>query len=457
MARPATVYWDKRKQAWATSALGEKKTGADGKPYRTKVYNREIPKSDRAGAWAWLAAELKAREGAKPTAGSATCEQVVEWYLQDLEPTVTAETFARRDEHLDRFLMWPAEDDPQRMEIRDVRRVTRDDVTRFLRHCLENPMPWKKKDSAEVKRERPNSESYISDGLLKSLKACFNWAASVEPGRFSGLPLAKNPLAGMRGPSVKRRQTRDVDPAAVDRFMAWCWERAEKMTGLPQRFAKISTILLMCLRDSGPRPKELCSATWEEWLVRPDGWGVIMLAAHRHKTGKKTGKARVIALPPRCAELIEWIRLLPGRHPTHIFTHRRGRGQAQEGEGSPWAGEPWVKDPEKDNTKSLQKWFNRLLGEAKKDAVKNSYAPLPDGFRLYWLRSAYSTEAQRRGVPRALLAEAMGTSERMLEKNYTDLVDEDVVNVAKEVARRIEPGKNETPSSAHPQKGDSSE
>jgi integrase len=207
------------------------------------------------------------------------------------------------------------------------------------------------------------------------------------------------------------------------------------MNGLQRRFAQISTILMLCLRDSGARPKELCVGWWGEWEKRPDGWSVLTLPWWKHKTGRKTGKDRVIALPPHCTRRIEWIRGLEGRHPDHIFTHRRGRGRVIEGETTAEAGDPWVAvDPTTKrigNTKGLQKWFNRLRKEAIAAGI-----PIDPKFRLYFHRSSYSTEGQRKGVSRGLLADAMGTSERMLERNYTDLVEEDVLDVAKAVAKR---------------------
>ena len=187
--------------------------------------------------------------------------------------------------------------------------------------------------------------------------------------------------------------------------------------------------LLETLRATGCRPKELCVAEWTEWSVKPDGWGSIVLPPAKWKNGRKTGRVRFIAVPPAQAAGIEWIRAQPGRHLTHIFVHRRGRGRATAEHGPATAGEPWIKDPRKDNTKSLQKWFYRLLGSARKDNV-----PVPDGFRLYWFRSAFATEARRNGVSDALIAHAMGTSTGQLDRSYSDLDDEDAMKAARAIA-----------------------
>lgn len=433
MPRQAKAFFDKRAGCWASSAIGPVRFTKDGKSYRSKVFHKELthPTKDALAAQAWVHSELERRRAALVPAGDLTFRQLTEFYLEDAERELGAEAYARRVEHLDRFGNWPGPDNPLRMDLRPVRRIASDDVKKFLADML----------------GAGNSESYVADGLLKSVKRVFRWASEVDPGRFHGLPIPTNPVAKVKGPEKPRRAARDVDPVAVRRFLQWLWRRARGMDArdrkagrrkinLKGRFARIATILLLCLRDTGARPKELCSAWWEDWQVRPDGWGILTLPWWKHKTGRKTRKPRVIAFPPHCARRIEWIRGLEGRHPDHIFTHRRNRGSAEAGEGSPWAGDPWVEvDAERrkviGNTKSLQKLVNRLRTEALAAKV-----PVGFDFRMYFNRSAYSTEAQRRGVPRAMLAEAMGTSERMLERHYTDANEADVLDVAKAVARR---------------------
>jgi integrase len=203
------------------------------------------------------------------------------------------------------------------------------------------------------------------------------------------------------------------------------------MPKLKGEFARIAATLILCLKDTGARPKELCVASWDEWSVKPDGWGLIALPAWKWKSGKKTGKARAIAVPPRCARRIERMRLREGRHPERIFVRRRNRGSVESGEGSPRAGEPfvWVDFGafRTGDTKSLQKWFFRLANEARAEGI-----PLPPGFRMYWLRSEFSTAAQRRGLSLSRIAHAMGTSEAMLERNYTDLDQSDILATARD-------------------------
>jgi integrase len=251
----------------------------------------------------------------------------------------------------------------------------------------------------------------------------------VEPGRFPGLPLPANPMAGLKGPPVPRRAPRKPDPVAVSRFLRWAWRRALAMGDGPNGVhARDAVVFLMTLRDTGARPKDLCVLEWDDWALSANGWGLIRLPSWKWKNGPKTGEPRIFAVPPHCARRIEAIRAREGRHPTRVFTHRKAR----QGGGDPLAGEPWVKldhaRKRKGDTKKLQKWFYRLRA-----AGAEAGRALPEGFRLYFHRSDFTTRARRLGVNDVALAKALGTSVRMLDRSYTDQDESDVMKVAQAV------------------------
>jgi integrase len=419
--RAAGVFYDKRAGCWATNALGPMRTTKTGRRYRPRSYNRELahPTKDRRAAEAWLSDELRKSTAEARPSRDPDLHAVIEWYLEAAEKDLAPETYDRRVEQLRRAADWPAPDHPQRLGLKRASAISADDIRPFLEAML----------------EAGNSESYVRRGLLMALKRVFSWATNeVTPDRLPGLPLASDPLLRKLRGNVPRRAHRDLDPLAVGRFIRWAWRRSCKMTGLNQRFGKIAVILLQALRDTGCRPKEMCVATWSEYRVLPDGWGMITLPTWKHKTGRKTNKERRIALSPSLVRRLEWIRGLEGRHPEHIFTHRRGSGAEDRGAPAE-AGEPWTwidaKGRQIGDSKPLRKWFFRIVKEARAEGVK-----LPEGFRLYFLRSSYSTEAQRKGIGRAMLAEAMGTSEAMLAAHYTDADESDVLGVARRAKAR---------------------
>jgi integrase len=418
MGRPAKARYSEKYGCWVTSSLGEVKRTKSGREYRTltRIEHLRHPTRDEVAAQAWLHARLE-RERVRVLLGDdITFRRLAEYYMEDAEKSgrLGAEAFKRSIEHLNRFGEWPAADDPYRMYARPCRQIAAEDVEAFVTTLISEGL----------------SESYVSEGLLKTVKACFAWAARVRPGRFEGLPIETNPIKAVKGPKVKRRPTREESPENVHALVVWLMKRARRMGGLKRRFARVSTVLLYCLAESGARPKEMCSARWTDWKAEADGWSTITLDVW--KNAKKTGEVRTIALPPGATRRIGWIKRQEGRHPTHIFTHRRDRGSLKAGTGDSLAGEPWVPDPsKKGDTKSLQKWFYRVRGEAIAAGV-----PIAPAFRLYWNRSMFSTQAQRRGVPRALLARALGTSEAMLDRNYSDFNREDVLGVARAARER---------------------
>lgn len=412
----AEATYDSRAGCFCTSAIGELRTSPKGKQYRLKVWFRDLthPTRDWAAAQARLHAELEKQAAAMRAAGDLSFEHLSELYLEAIEPRVQPETYDRANEHLERFGGWPDPGHPNRMDRRSVRAITRSDLEGFRDAML----------------AAGNSESYVAEGLLKTLRALFRWAHQHDAGKVVGLPIPANPTVGLKSPAVPRRRPRAIDPTAVSRFLRWAWRRALTMGDGPNgRHAQSAVVLLMTLRDTGARPKDLCVAEWSDWEPRSDGWAIVRLPAWKWKNGTKTGEERLIAIPPHCARRIAGIRALAGHHPTRIFTHRRGRGQAAKGIGTAEAGEPWVKldhaRKRKGDTKALQKWFNRL----RKEAEAAGY-PLPAGFRLYFNRSAYTTAARRAGVNDAQLARALGTSVRMLDRSYTDLDESDVLAVA---------------------------
>lgn len=417
MGREAKAFYDRAKRCFATNALGELRTTPKGRRYRLKVYNHDLtdPVKDKRAAQQWVDGELAKREEAKRFEGDITYRQLTESYLHDLAKRVGDETLKNSVTRLVQFGRWPNVGDPHRVDMRLARSITRRVIEDF-------------RDAMMVGR----SASYVSNGLLSTLRACFRWASSIEAGIYPGLPLPSNPFAGVSMPAVPRRAPRSIDPRKVARFVGWLWRRAYNMGGLHRHHAKSAAILVMTLRDSGARPKELCAAEWDDWHLFDDGWGLIRLAPWKWKNGRKTGEERLIAIPPHCSRYIEAMRAHSDRHPTRIFTHRRapGRGAGSADVGSAFAGDPWVTiDRERKrvgSTATLQCWFRGVHIEA----TKAGYG-VCEGFRLYFGRSMYATQSRLRSVNDVSLAKAMGTSVRMLDRHYTDLDAAEVLSVAR--------------------------
>jgi hypothetical protein len=101
----------------------------------------------------------------------------------------------------------------------------------------------------------------------------------------------------------------------------------------------------------------------------------------KHKTAKKTRKARTIVVPRAIADELVALRGSGHAHPERLFAHARSRGGTSVGAGRE-TGAPWTRP-------GYSEWFRKLTRRATKEGVA-----LPEGLTLYWLRHSYLTDAQ---------------------------------------------------------------
>lgn len=144
-------------------------------------------------------------------------------------------------------------------------------------------------------------------------------------------------------------------------------------------------ILIWALRNTGARPSELYRLKWTQ--VRKD-----RLVLSRHKTRKKTKKARTIHLTPALQRLFNYLRT--HSHTDYVFVNSKGR--------------PWTSN-------SVQLRINRIkrrLG-------------LAEDVCAYLLRHTYGTHAIVNGVNSSTVAELMGhSSTEMIDRVYVHLADQ---------------------------------
>jgi integrase len=196
----------------------------------------------------------------------------------------------------------------------------------------------------------------------KAAMRVFSWAAERKI-------LPDNPLKGMKNPKPKPRQRAISD----DEF-----QKLYENAGDPLRN------ILFALYHTGARPKEVRELTWAQ--VKEDRW-----VLPEHKTGKKTGKPRVIFLNEEMKAMME---RLKGNGHTHVFLNTEG--------------DPWTM-----NALRLQVW-----------RIKKKLA-LPDDVCSYLCRHGFGTRAILSGVDGPTLAELMGhTSQDMISKVYVHLADQ---------------------------------
>lgn len=190
----------------------------------------------------------------------------------------------------------------------------------------------------------------------------FSWA-------FQEGILGKNPLKGMSRPRPKPRDRALTD----DEF------RAMLRCSRPY-FRR----LLLALRLTGARPKELRTLRWSQ--VRED-----RLVLSEHKTVKKTRKPRVIYLTAVMQKMLAWLKR--HSHSDHVFLNS---------EGLPWT-------------------MNAVRLQVMRLKAKLG---LKDDVCAYLIRHQWGTQAILNGTNPSVVAELMGNSLEMVSSVYVHLAEQ---------------------------------
>ena len=197
----------------------------------------------------------------------------------------------------------------------------------------------------------------------RSIYRAFSWACE------EGI-LARNPLQGMKCPRAMTRTRIMTD---------------KEYRSLLRNSAHDFKLLLFALQQTGCRPKEAQTLTWEQ--VREDRW-----VLKEHKTAYKVHKPRVIYLTAPMRKLMAVLRSRSSSN--HVFLNRRNR--------------PWTNN-------AIRHRIHRL-----KDKLN-----LSQDLCTYMLRHAFGTNAILNGVDVATVAELMGhTSLEMVSRVYLHLANQ---------------------------------
>jgi integrase len=194
--------------------------------------------------------------------------------------------------------------------------------------------------------------------------------ATVEETEEGEKLLSSNPLAGYKTAKAPAREAEIT---------------SEQDKALRSKMPEALGTLYSALWDLGCRPGELAAirahhfnTQTEELVLQPAEW----------KNGKKTGKARYIALTPKWVAWVKArIEALDGRD-GFLFTTTHG---------CQWVCTSWVSS------------FDRVRKNAK----------LPENITLYNVRHTWITRALLKGIPIADVANQAGTSAAVIEKHYS--------------------------------------
>lgn len=198
------------------------------------------------------------------------------------------------------------------------------------------------------------------------VKRAFSYAEEV------GL-IPVNPIRTVKKPKARARE-RILTPA----------ERKEVLEAIRDRPFRL---FVETLQETGCRPSEVARVTAADVNLELGVW-----ILHRHKTGKKTGKPRIIYLTPRALEI------------TRELVEQYPEGPLFRG---PRGGKPFTRN-------GIRCRFRRLRQKL----------PHLKGVVSYCYRHSFVTDALVNGVPVATVAELVGHKDlKMIQEHYAHLAE----------------------------------
>jgi integrase len=348
MPRPRKPWWHTRDQCYKTRIEGRE-------VLLLTVDGAKVPKGDMGAAWAAVTRLLAERDARTARGLDPTVEDVCSDYLVASKGDCGLDTLYGKEWVLEKWCDFGT----PRYGGRRAKSIGPGQL-----HAMR--LSWEAEGYAGNMVRR----------LYREVMACWAWAARPEPERVPVVLLPLNPLAGMRSPAASTRVAKYVPLHDLQALVGFAAARAVTLGPLRRRFELQAALMLGLLVETGCRPKEACTSTWGDFDADQ---GVIRLA--RHKTGKKTGKERLIVVPPPLVAELVTLRDSGYAHPTHIFAHARSRGEASA-EAERETGAPWTRP-------GYTGWFRELVKMAWMGGLE-----LPEGITLYWLRHSYLTDAQ---------------------------------------------------------------
>lgn len=215
------------------------------------------------------------------------------------------------------------------------------------------------------------------------VSAAFRWAANGER-------IARNPFHAVRYGDAERRP--DLPDETLDQVLQHANKRYERAV----RF----------LRLTACRLTELCEAEWPNVDLDRGIWII-----HRHKSRKRTGKPKVVALVAEAVALLRAIQSENTEPAGFVFINNRGR--------------PWTRS----SLGQCLRYMKRAHG------IKTPAS-------LHGIRHRWGSCAVANGAPIKLVSAQMGHSTTTVtEKYYVDLTGEiEAIRAAAELGQR-KPGK----------------
>jgi integrase len=219
---------------------------------------------------------------------------------------------------------------------------------------------------------------------IRLLRAIFAWGVAEKR-------IASNPAAGV---ALGTDGERETVLEGADEY-ARLFKTLEKME-TEKRLRAPAADAIRVIALTGARRGEIVPLRWRHVDLK---YGKITLPPASHKTGRKTGKSRVISLPAAAQEIIA--RQPKGEPGDFVF-------QPAKGEGAMSLAKPWR-------------------------AVREE-AKLPEGIGLHGLRHSMATLLAMGGAQAAEIMAALGHKQLSTSQKYVHLADKARAAVAEKAA-----------------------
>jgi integrase len=253
--------------------------------------------------------------------------------------------------------------------------VTRDDVLRAQRAITNGATKINEKTGRARGRAIVTGGKGTADKAVLALRAAYAWA--IDNGH-----LEANPATGVKIDQAGERTVILEDADAYKRLFKAIdtLEAAEKI-----RPTVADALRLLAL--TGARRAEIAGLRWR-WVDLKNGR--IVIPKDKHKTGRRTGKDRIIALPSVAREIIA--RQAPGAPDAYVFQPMKGNG----------------------GFISLQKPWATVWSEAK----------LPEGLTMHGLRHSVGSHMAMDGASLAEIMQVLGHQQTKTAMRYIHFADQ---------------------------------
>ncbi len=292
--------------------------------------------------------------------------------------------------------------------------VARDLTTRIVAELVES---WQSPGKDKHGKPKRIIGPVTIGNRIGSLVAVLNWASKPRDDRPISKLIESNPIAGYQSPRIPYQGDRYAPSTEIDKFQEWVDSRAMGKIGRRARFERMTALLIRVASETGCRPGELCVLQWEHLKEEQRA---IILPPRLHKTGRKTGKPRIIVLSRDLIARLQELRKDPHRHPTHVFTHQSG-SLAGLTDDEARQGMPW-------NSTALAKKVLKL----RRAAIKADVLQVDSGVQrmhLYRLRHTKITNDLQGGANAMDVAKMAGNSVKVIEDTYLHTQVEHLVEV----------------------------